>query len=94
MIESADELPLAGFRQANEAEAAPLPVPDVKFLMRAVEAAQQVRDAAVQMETLLAHAPGDRATFEALFVKASRVLWDASMNFDAFHAVRECRGTA
>jgi len=92
MIESAEKIPLAGFRQSPQAESLAPPLPDGKFLVAAVRASQQLQNVAAQIQTLLVHAPGDRALFGALIAQASEELWATAENFDAAHAVRECRG--
>lgn len=94
MIESADELPLAGFRQSAEAESLAPPLPDGKFLVGAVEAAQQIQNVAVMMQTLLVHAPGDRETFLTLHGRVLDAWLAVDDQFNAFHAVRECKGQA
>lgn len=93
MIESADELPLAGFRQSAQAASLAPSLPDGgKFLVGAVHASQQLQNVAAQLQTLLTHAPGDRTLFDALIARASDEIWALASNFDAAHAVRECRG--
>ncbi|MFC5423754.1 hypothetical protein ACFPOB_29925 [Bosea eneae] len=57
MIESADELPLARFRQSDAAEPLAPPLPYGKFLVGSVQVAQQLENVATQMKTLLMHAP-------------------------------------
>lgn len=94
MVESADELPLAGFRQSADVESLAPPLPDGKFLVGAVHASQQLQNIAAQMQTLLVHAPGDRDTFTALHGQALDAWLAVDDQFNAFHAVRECKGQA
>ncbi|HEV2508636.1 hypothetical protein [Bosea sp. (in: a-proteobacteria)] len=94
MIEGADELPLAGFRQSAEAESVAPPLPYGKFLVGSVQAAQLLQNVSAQMQTLLLHAPGDRETFNMLHGQALDAWCAVDEQFNAFHAVRECKGQA
>lgn len=94
MIENVDDIPLAGFRQSAETESLAQPLPDGKFLAEAVNAAQQLQNIAAQMQILLVHGPGDQALFTVLHGQALDAWCAASDQFNAFHAVRECKGQA
>jgi hypothetical protein len=94
MIESADEIPLAGFRELAEAQDQQLPLPYRKFLITAAEKAERLHWLASQLHQLITHAPSAIAEFEDLHMQALDAWGDMDGHFRAAHAVAECRGQA